>query len=258
VSEFENSLMALDARLEDIQRRGKAVVSAVGRARTAARLGRASEIAKGLDDIARRLGETGAAAGNLSDWWRFDTSAYLADGRFLDDLKAAAAQTGLDLFEHDGRIYCFPLLLRIDPKANAVKIGRRTERRIRPGALARLLAEAQKRPQRFREPQFLELLYRAWRRLAGAGWRGTGVGPAISLAEIYDTLTLLPGADYPADEFARDLLLLDRQPDLRTRRGLRFELLASTLSKGSMRRLVVYDERGGEHTYIGLRFLGEG
>jgi hypothetical protein len=258
MSDFEESLETLDARLEDIQRRGKAVVSAVGRARAAAKLGRASEIAKGLDDIARRLGEAGAAAEGLSHCWQFDTSAYLADGRFLDDLKVAAAANGLELFDHDGRIYCFPLLLRVDPRANAVKIGRKLERRIRPSALARLLAGEQKRPQRFREPQFLELLYRTWRRLAGADWRGTGAGPAISLTDIHDTLTLLPGADYPVEEFARDLLLLDRRPDLRTRNGCRFELPGSTLSKGSMKRLVVYDERGAEHTYIAIRFVKEG
>jgi len=257
VSDFEESLIALEGRLEEIQKRGKAVVSAVGRARAAARFGRASDIAKGLDDILKRLGEAGEAADGLSDFWRFDTSAYLTDGRFLDDLKAAAAETDLKLFEHDGRIYCFPLLLRVDVRANAVKVGRKIERRIRPSALARLLASEQKRPQRFREAQFLELLYRAWRRLAGADWRGTGVGPAIRLADIHDTLTLLPDADYPLEEFARDLLLLDRRPDLRTRDGCRFEFPTGALGR-ARRGLVVYDERGGEHTYIALRFVKEG
>ena len=257
MSDFEESLVALDARLEEIQKRGKAVVSAVGRARAAAKLGRASDIARGLDDISKRLGEAGEAAKGLTDCWQFDTSAYLADGRFLDDLKAAAAETGLKLFEHDGRIYCFPLLVRVDPRANAVKIGRKIERRIRPSALAGLLATAQNRPQRFREAQFLELLYRAWRRLAGADWRGTGVEPAIYLADIHDALTLLPGSDYPIEEFARDLLLLDRQPELRTRDGCRFEFPTGSLTR-ARRGLVVYDERGAEHTYWAVRFIKEG
>jgi hypothetical protein len=257
VSEFEASLAALEARLEEVQKRGKAVMSAIGRARNAAKLGRASEIAKDLDDIAKRLGEVDLAATSLADAWQFDTEAYLADRRFLDDLKAAAARTGLDLFEHDGRIYCFPLLLRPDPRAGAVKVGSRLERRIRPSELVRLLAVLQKRPQRFREERFLALLYRAWQRLAGASWGGSGDGPPVSLADIHDILTLLPGTDYPVEEFARDLLLLDRRPDLRTRDDCRFELPASSLSKGSMKRLVVYDERGAEHTYIAVRFVKE-
>jgi hypothetical protein len=258
VSDFEESLAALDARLDEIQKAGKAVVSAVARARSATKLGRASDIAKLLDDIARRIGEAGTIADGLSEGWKFDTAAYLADGRFLDELKGAAAETGLTLFEHDGRIYCFPLLLRVDPRANAIKIGGKIERRIRPRELARLLAAVQKRPQRFREERFLELLYGAWRRLVGSAWRGTGSGPAVALSDIHETLTLWPGADYPKEEFALDLLRLDRRPDLRTRDGCRFELPASTLGKGRMSRLVAYDEDGRQRTYIAIRFINEG
>ena len=258
MSDFEENLLALDARLQEIQRLGKGVVSAITRARTAAKLGRIGEIAKGLDEISKRIGDADHAAEGLSGKWRFDASAYMADGRFLDDLKAAAADKGLALFEKDGRIYCFPLLLRVDAQEKAVKIGGRLERRLRPSELAALLAAAQKRPQRFREDRFIELLYGAWRRVVGSGWKGIGVGPAVALAEIHETLTLFPGTDYPSEEFSRDLLLLDRRPDLRTRDGCRFELPASTLSKGRSRRLVVYDERGSEHTYVALRFVKEG
>src|SRR3546814_3281655 len=76
----------------------------------------------------------------------------------------------------------------------------------------------QKRPQRFREQQFLELLYKAYRPLAGAEWRKLerGPGPVIPVVDIHEVLTLLPGADYPIAEFGRDLLLLDRQPALRS------------------------------------------
>lgn len=258
MSNFEENLLTLDARLEEIQKLGKAVVSAVSRTRAAAKLGRVSEITKGLDAISQRIAEANSAADGLKDGWSFDTAAYMADGRFLNDLKAVAAEKGLSLFEKDGRIYCFPLLLRVDPKETAVKIGRTLERRIRPSELARLLVTKQKRPQRFREEQFLKYLYQAWRWRAGTNWQGTGAGPVLALADIHETLTPLPGADYPIEEFTRDLLLLDRRPDLRTRDGCRFELPASTLSKGRMRRLVVYDEQGRERTYIGLRFVKEG
>ncbi len=78
------------------------------------------------------------------------------------------------------------------------------------------------------------------------------------MADIHEILTLLPGTDYPVEEFARDLLLLDRRPDLRTRDGCRFEFPASSLSRGRMKRLVVYDEHGGERGYIAVRFVKEG
>ncbi|SRR6266498_2191106 len=255
VSDLEEQLAALDAQLEEAQRIGKAVVSAIGRTRAAVKVGRINDIAKGLGVISQQVADAQQAAGDLAHAWSFDTPRYMADGRFLSDLENAAAERGLKLFERDGRIYCFPLLLRIDPKETAVKIGKTVERAIRPSELAQRLAALQKRPQRFREEQFLELLYRAWRRLAAANPPAAGSGPVVALSEIHDTLTLLPSADYPVEEFARDLLLLDRKPDLRTRDGSRFEFPASSLSKGRMRRLVVYDEDGRERTYVGIRFV---
>jgi len=258
VSDLEKQLVALDTRLEAAQKIGKAVVSAISRTRAAVKVGRINDISKGLSAIAQQAAEAQQTTGELAADWSFDAVRYLADGRFLADLETAAAEIGLKLFQRDGRIYCFPLLLRIDPKEAAVKIGKTIERAIRPGELARRLAALQKRPQRFREERFLELLYGTWRRLAdGSHQPGATIGPVVSLAEIHDMLTLLPGHDYPIEEFARDLLLLDRKPDLRTRAGWRFELPGSTLSKGGMRRLTVYDEDGRERTYIGIRFLKE-
>jgi hypothetical protein len=254
VSDLEKQLTELDAQLEAAQKIGKAVVSAVNRTRAAVKVGRINDIVRGLSIISQQVAEANKLAGGLTDAWTFDTPAYMADGRFLADLAAAAAEQGLKLFERNGRIYCFPLLLRIDPNQSAVKVGKSLERRIRPSELARLLASLQKRPQRFRDQQFLELLHRAWRRLASPS-APTGNPPVVSLAEIHEMLTELPGSDYPVEEFARDLLLLDRKPDLRTRDGSRVEFPASTLSKGRMRRLVVYDEGGAERTYIGVRFV---
>jgi hypothetical protein len=79
----------------------------------------------------------------------------------------------------------------------------------------------------------------------------------IGLADIHEILTLLPGTDYPIEEFGRDLLLIDRRPEMRTRDGCRFEFPASTLSRGRMKRVSVYDERGEERIYIGIRFVKE-
>jgi hypothetical protein len=257
VSDLEKQLADLDAELEAAQRTGKAVIGAITRTRAAVKTGRVHEIIRGLTAISQQIAASNEAAARLGNAWTFDIGAYMSDGRFLADLQEAAAERGLRLFEKDGRIYCFPLLLRVQPGDAAVKIGKSLERRIRPNALAGLLASLQKRPQRFREDQFLELLQRTWRQLAGAN-TASGPAPVVGLADIHDTLTLLPGSDYPIEEFARDLLLLDRKPDLRTRDGSRIEFPASTISKGRMRRLVVYDENGAERTYLGVRFVRAG
>jgi len=253
-SEFEDELISFDARLEKAQKAAEGLVSGLKRVRRAARVGHMGDIARGLGALDDWLADAQAAARDLSGAWRFDGSAYMADGRFLVDLQAAAAEQRLEMFERDGRIYCFPLLLRIDANQSAVRVGRKIERRVRPSELVRLLAKAQKAPQRFREPAFLDLVWRAYRRLVGREWNGTDPGRVVALNEIHDTLTLLPGADYPQEEFARDLLLLDRQPDLRTRSGERFEFPRGTTTKG-VKPLIVYDEKGAERVYYGIRFV---
>jgi hypothetical protein len=252
-SEFEAELKTLDARLERAQKAAEGLVSGLKRVRRAARFGQVSEIVKGLEGLDARISDAQSEARELSGAWNFDVSSYMADGRFLVDLKAAAAEQNLAMFERDGRIYSFPLILRVDANQSAVRVGRKIERRIRPSELARLLAEAQKRPQRFREEAFLDLVWRAYRRLLGREWSGTDAGRVVALIDIHDTLTLLPGADYPREEFARDLLLLDRRPDLRTRGGDRFEFPRGTTTKG-VRPLIVYDEQGAERVYYGVRF----
>src|SRR5260370_25953702 len=216
-SAFEDELVALDARLEEAQEAAESLVNLLKRVRRADRVGHVSEIVRGLDGLDARLVDAQFAARELSGGWRFDASAYMADGRFLTDLQSAAAEQKLAMFERDGRIYCFPLLLRTDASQSAVRVGRKIERRIRPSELVRLLAKAQKRPQRFREQAFLDLVWRTYRRLVGRDWNGADPGGVIALIDIHDTLTLLPSSDYPQEAFARDLLLFDLRPGLRTR-----------------------------------------
>lgn len=257
--EFEEHLNALETRITTALKATEAALASLRSLRAKAKVGSVNDIEKSLPVVRRRAEEAAAAVSELANEWDFDVGRYLSDGRYLEELLVAAKAGGLSLFAKDGRIYSFPLLSRIEPKELAVRIGKKLERRIRPGVLVRLLAESQKRPQRFREAQFLEVLYKIYQRLGGSDWRKAERerGPVIRVTEIHDTLTLLPGSDYSIEEFARDLLLLDRQPDLRTRDGCRFELPKSTGSKETGRRVAVYDEEGHQHLYVGVRFVKE-
>jgi len=259
VAQLEEELLSLEAKTQGAIREIQSLLAAARRLRAEIRVGKVAEIERILQQLQRRADELVVTARDLAGSWTFDASDYLANGGYLKELTKAAKAANLDLFERDGRIYCFPLLLRIEAKDSAIRVGRKLERRIRPSELVRILGTAQKRPQRFTESQFLDFLYKVYRRLAGPDWwrSNRGPGPAIPLADLYETATLLPGSDYPMEEFARDLLLLDRRPDLRTKDGCRFELPKATLGKGKARRLVAYDENGRERLYIGIRFLRE-
>jgi hypothetical protein len=253
---LESALAEIEEKITNAQKAADALSKAMKQLKQAAHLGHIQNLEKGLQSITQRGNEAEAAAKSLEHAWTFDARAHMAND-FVEELRNEAAGKGIKLFERDKRLYAFPLLLTVDAREAAVKVGKKRERRIRPKQLVEIVGAMQKRPQRFSEEKFLAVLYNAYSQMAGAEWRraASGEGPAISLAQIHDFLTLLPGSDYPIEEFARDLLLLDRQPDLRTKDGARFEFPGSTLSKGGMKRVVVYDENGLERLYIAIRFV---
>lgn len=259
MAEFDDALEKLEASVSDAQRSAEALTKALRRLRGAARSGHVAEIDKGLAAVAQQGADAAEEARKLPAAWNFDIKSHFAAG-YLDELNEAAAAAGIKLFEKDGRIYCFPLLLRLDAKGALIRVGKNLVRGIRPNELVRHLAAMQKRPQRFNEQQFLDVLHKAYQRLVGTEWRAVkkGPGPVVSVADLHSILTLLPGSDYPIEEFGRDLLLLDRKPDLRTKDGSAFAFAGSTMSKEKgVQRVTVYDEQGRERAYVGLRFVKE-
>ena len=256
MNEMESAVVGLEGRLVEAQQTVDALVRTFRRLRQATKVGHVTEIEKNLAAVAERGQELLPVLKDLPQAWAFDARSHLTAG-YAAELKAAAAEVGVDIIERDGRLYAFPLLIRIEPRDAVVQIGKKVERRLRPKEVAKQLASGQKRPQRFREQAFLELLYRAYKAIAGHAWRknSIGVGPTIPLAEIHAILTLLPGSDYPIEDFGRDLLLLDRQPLLRTRDGCRFTFPGAAISRERVQRITTYDEKGRERTYIGLSFV---
>ena len=183
-----------------------------------------------------------------------DLDAAFRDGSVLAELAAAAAEANVTLVQRDGRITAFPVELRLDARAQGVRVGRALDKGVRPSALARRLKALGRASGRFNARAFLDRLLRAYQILA-RDWKA-GEGPLISLAALHDVLTLLPAAaaDYPMGAFLIDLLRLDREPDARSGRGHRFELGGSTGTKGE-HRLTVFDEAGAQHDYFAIRFI---
>lgn len=256
---FEEALARLESEIADVEKAAKAFSSVLRKLSSATKSGNVTEIKKVLSNLPGAVSAAGEVAGKLDGAWSFDLSAYMSGEEYTNELIAAAEASGITVMERDGRLYCFPLLMRPLARDGAVKIGKRTERGLRPKELVKKLAAMQKRPQRFSEQRFLDLLYKAYLRVAGTDWRDSeqGRGRVVFLADLHDLLTLLPGSDYPIEEFGRDLLLLARKPDLTTA-GCRYELSDSTLGREpGARRIKVYDEDGREHSYLGIGFAKE-
>ena len=260
---LEDTLAALDSHLSDAEKRVAALLKSTRRLRRAAREGAVASLPAAItaaEDEAARISKPLADAAIALG---YDVAEAFASGAWLDELAAAARAAGVVLVRRDGRVTAFPVALRLDGRAQGVRVGRRLERRIRPSFLAAQLKALQQRPERFNARQFLDRLFRLYESRARAedpSWRPTrpGQGPLVPLAELHDDLTVLPAAaaDYPQEEFVADLLRLDRQPDATGSAGHRFELGGSTGRKGG-KRLTLFDEAGEQHDYYAIRFILE-
>lgn len=259
---LEDRLASWDEQLAGLERQAGAMLRATKRLRRAAHEGAVASFPAAEADLKDAVATLQATLGAI-DTPQIDLPRAFESGAFLDELARAAAAANVTLVQRDGRISVYPLALRLDSRGQGVRIGRRLERRIRPSFLAAHLRALQQRPNRFNARQFLDRLLRAYLPLAAsrdASWQPNkpGQGPLVPLTDLYDLLTVLPAAaaDYPLEEFLLDLLRLDRMPDARTGRGLRFELGGSTGTKGA-KRLSAYDETGTQHDYYAIRFISE-
>jgi hypothetical protein len=162
---------------------------------------------------------------NTAEAWPFlpnEEEAYLKE-RFSAELRQVAASQGLEIHERDEQLIAYPAIVRVAPDRRAVRIDRKQESAIRPTYLAAALRANQQKPARFNGRSFLEAVYKAYKILVGSQepLRRLDAGrlPAVPLAKIYESLTLMPGSgrDYSRADFARDLYRLDTDGPKATR-----------------------------------------
>lgn len=254
---LEPALAEFETRMSEAERLAKGLLGRINRARKLAAIGDISGVSSQLEPAPDAADRLAGAVRSLDGSLTYNTEAAFSDGTYVAELMAEATRQGVTMVERDGRLSAFPLVLKLDAKVPGVRVGSKMVRAIRPSALVKSLKAAQL-AARFNAGGFLEQLWRAYQHLVPPSWKpsDSADGPSVSLSRIYTLLTLLPAAaaDYPREAFACDLLRLNRAPDTRTRGGLGFNLPASTGSKGQD-RLTVYDERGAEHIFVGIRFL---
>ncbi len=252
-------LAALDLALADVNRHAKALTALAAALAKAGASGNLVALGRGFEQAPRLLEQVSASIAAAQAGFSYDAAAEFASGAYIAELLAAAEQAGVVLVARDGRLSAFPLLLKLEPGTPAVRVGKKSERGIRPSALAALLKQRQA-AQTFRPGVVLEQIFSAYAALAPGvqtGWRANQKmpGPVVPLLDIHELLTVLPeaGAAYPRDAFAVDLLRLNRAPDTRTKAGHGFSLSASTATKGR-NFLRVYDETGAESVFAGISF----
>lgn len=185
--------------------------------------------------------------------WPFNPEAeerYMRES-FPGELLESARAEGIEIQRLDDGYLAYPLVLRILPSERAVSIDRTRVRTIRASRLLKKIKSIQSTKPKFGPEHFLELLHRTYRLLTERQY-----GKTISLASVYEGLTLLPGSAtmYGASEFARDLFLLDRSGLTRTKSGAKLSLPASTGTKRSKGTFSFVSPEGEIVTYYGLQF----
>jgi len=260
---LEPLLARTDAALADAERQLAVAQKTLRRLSRATREGDLAGLSARMADAADAMDRAAAPLRTAATAFAYDPGIAFADGSYLDELAAAARAAGLSLVRRDGRVTAYPVVLRLDPKAGAVRVGKKLDRRIRPSFLVAELRKLQSRPNRFNARAFLDRLLKPYALLARAeapAWRANrpGAGPLAALADLHEVLTLSPAAaaDYPIEEFVCDLLRLDREPSSRSSGGHRFEFAGSTGKKGA-KRLTLFDEQGEQHDYFAIRFVLE-
>jgi hypothetical protein len=146
---LEDILAALDAHLADAEKQAMALLKATRRLRRAAREGAVASLPAALAAAQADAARAGEPFANAAAALEYDVAEAFDSGAWLDELAAAAEAAGVVLVRRDGRVTAYPVALRLDARAQGVRLGRRLERRIRPSFLVAQLKTLQQRPERF-------------------------------------------------------------------------------------------------------------
>ena len=263
MGDFEQALAQTESDALDLQRAALAVLKASRQVTSASKTGDVAALEKALAETKRTTSALAVQQRNTQEGWCFDAIGHIRDGEYLDELKGAAETQGLRLFEQEGRLFSYPVLLRILGGSTTLDLGvtidRKRIRTIRPSYLAGLLKRVSTQTPKFKPDVFLKALYEAYRVAeAERGQRNMDArtGPMVELARLYELLTLFPGQqkDYGHQEFARDLYLLD-QSAVKETANHSFRFAASTGTKGSASKLFqLVDREGRERVYYAISF----
>lgn len=252
-SSFEAALSLTQAQAEAALKSAGTVSRELRKARAAAATGQVRELRRALDAAVAQAGDLLSTARQTRDSFDFDEAAHLASGGYAKELLAMAAETGVNLFEEDERLLCYPSVVRVLPGDSVVEIDRKRERRLRPSVLLGLLAAVQEKPGRFRADQLLESIASGYDLLVAKS--GKKAGAVVRLYDIWEVLTLLPDGSrgYTRQEFARDLYLLDQSHVEKTKDGrlLRWHASSGTRTSGV---LTTVSRTGQQQRYWAVSF----
>jgi hypothetical protein len=257
---LEKALAKTEADVDATLKAANSVVSSLKRFRGVIKTGSLSELRKTIDSVEQAMAALRQQFSNTKDGWNFDTEnyiAYISSKAFPDEILEMSKSMGVQIFEQDERLYCYPFLIRRLSNELAVQIDKTKDKRLRPSTLVSHLKALQNKPVKFRPEMFLESLFSAYETIIRSrGKDQVGKGIIIPLLDIYRLLTLLPGQtkEYSRQDFARDVYLLDQRRMTTTKKGTVISFHGSTAIKSITNTIRVITQEGQEKIYYGISF----
>jgi hypothetical protein len=250
----------LEEALQATERDADAAIKALGaalrsakKAKSAAAHGQVRDLQQAMEATLSLAGQATGAAQDLREGWHFEVAEWFSSGNFVKELLSAAASAGVQAFESDDRILCYPVIVQVSAADAAVVVDKKKDRRVRPSVLVSHLGVLQQKPPRFKAEAFIETLAEGYDLVVAR--KRLRPGSPARLADVYKVLTLLPGAarDYTRQEFARDLYLLDQKGIVDVKDGRRMSLPASAMTRSGP-VLTTVTRKGQTKIYAGVAF----
>lgn len=249
---FEDAFDEVEKAAQAAVRAGGRLTAAAKALAKAAREGDIRGILKAREGLSSETDTARQEAANACVAWPFSSETeeqYLRDG-YAEELLRRAETDGLKMLRHNGAMVAYPMVIRVQPSARVVTLNRKRVSGLRPSRLVARLKSIQNRRLPGNPQAFLETLFSAYRLTA----TGERAGAEVRLAEIFRILTLLPGADYSKEDFARDLLSLGRSGITATKSGARVSLPASGGTRDSRDTFVCITPDGEVIPFYAIKF----
>jgi len=259
MGKFEAALAGTESDALASVKAAEGVVRNLKKLAAAARTGDVAALERGLDDAESAIQALREQFRNTREGWTFPAQAYADAGELTQELLSMAAAAGLPVHEQDGRIFSYPVLVRVLPSERAILLDKAKSRQIRPSVVVALLERLKKRPSRFRPEKFVSTLHDVYDvrlRMEGKPHQHFAAdGAPVQVIRLYELLTLFPGQDkeYSKADFTRDLYLVDRSgTTVSGDRRVEMSFHASTGTRLSPLQIV--DEDGHQRDYYAVSF----
>ena len=252
---LESALALLDGKLAAAHKALATAQRQLKQATEASRQGNVRDLPRLLAGATEAAGTLAQTASEAQRSWAFDGQQHLESGAYMAELVSSAEAGELPgVREVDGHLYSFPVVVKVESRDLSLKVGRKTQRGLRPSAVVVLLRRLRSQPSRDNLRPLLMAFEKAY--LAASGGED---GIAIPLKRVYDLLVLRPGQgrEYTEVDFLLDVYRLDRAGVQVTPSGRELSLPASTGTRaGKGSRFVT--ETGEERWYSSIRFDASG